>query len=112
MLRLEILRHKYRVTVGALTEVQPELQVGMGDHEPTEEQVAQERERTHTEEMQLAELHRRLAEDPDFPVRADHHDEELASPMGVPDYEDWAEDGTGDVDPDLDPDVKRSPAGV
>lgn len=112
VLRLEILRHKYRVTVGALTEVQPELQVGMGDHEPTEEQVAQERERTHTEEMQLAELHRRLAEDPDFPVRADHHDEELASPMGVPDYEDWAEDGTGDVDPDLDPDVKRSPAGV
>ena len=85
--------------MGALSEVEPDLQVGMGDHEPTEEQVAEARERTLTEELQLAELHRRLAEDPDFPVRAEHHDEELASPMGTPDYEDWAGASDGDADP-------------
>src|SRR5699024_4287157 len=45
VLRLEILRHRYRVSVGALTEVEPELQVGMRDHEPTAEQVAAAHER-------------------------------------------------------------------
>ncbi|MEE1649762.1 amino acid carrier protein [Brachybacterium sp. J144] len=91
-LRLEILRHKYRVSVGALTEVEPALQVGMGDHEPTAEQVAAEERLTLTEELRLAELHRQLAEDPDFPVRADHHDDDLASPMGETDYEGWGEE--------------------
>ncbi|WP_246955526.1 amino acid carrier protein [Brachybacterium sp. Marseille-Q7125] len=101
--RLEILRHKYRVNVGALTEVPPELQVGMGSHEPTEEQVRTERERTYTEEMRLEELHRKLAEDPGFPVRADHHDETLSSPMGDPDHERWtapAADGPADAVPE------------
>ena len=84
VLRLEILRHKYRVDVGALTEVDDDLQVGMGDHEPTPEQVRVEQARTRTEEMRLAELHRQLADDPGFPVRADHHGEDLASPMGAP----------------------------
>jgi len=89
VLRLEILRHRYRVSVGALTEVEPELQVGMRDHEPTAEQVAAAHERTATEELRLAELHRRLAEDPGFPVRAEHHDEDLSSPMGAPDTDGW-----------------------
>lgn len=92
VLRLEILRHRYRVSVGALTEVEPALQVGLRDHEPTPEQVATARERTMTEEMQLADLHRRLAADPEFPVRAEHHDDDLASPMGAPDIEGWDEE--------------------
>lgn len=110
VLRLEILRHRYRVSVGALTEVDPALQVGMGAHEPTEAQVAAERRRTRTEELRLADLHRQLAEDPDFPVRADHHDADLASPMGSTAYGDWSQgpEGEGDVDPR----AERSPAGV
>ena len=84
VVRLEILRHKYRVDVGALTEVEPELQVGMGDHEPTPEQARAERERTYTDQMRLEKLHQQLAEDPEFPVRAAHHDDNLASPMGAP----------------------------
>ena len=91
ILRLEILRHRYRVSVGALTEVEPALQVGMGDHEPTAEQSAAERVRTSTEQLRLEELHRRLAEDPGFPVRAAHHADDLASPMGRPDLDGWDE---------------------
>ncbi|MGO1259205.1 MAG: alanine/glycine:cation symporter family protein [Brachybacterium sp.] len=116
VLRLEILRHKYRVSIGALEEVEPALQVGMGDHEPTPEQVAAERVRTLTEELRLSDLHRQLAEDPDFPVRADHHDEELTSPMGAP--EGWGlaidPDAAQDLDaaPDLDGDaLAKDPAG-
>ena len=108
VLRLEILRHRYRVSVGALSEVESDLQVGMGSHEPTAEQVAAEEHRTLTEELRLADLHRQLAEDPDFPVRADHHDDDLASPMGETDYDDWAQDPEGDGDPQ----AGRSPAGV
>ncbi|MGO1568881.1 MAG: hypothetical protein ACTHXC_12690, partial [Brachybacterium sp.] len=108
-------RHKYRVSIGALEEVEPALQVGMGDHEPTPEQVAAERVRTLTEELRLSDLHRQLAEDPDFPVRADHHDEELTSPMGGP--EGWGlaidSDAAQDLDaaPDLDGDaLAKDPA--
>ena len=108
VLRLEILRHRYRVSVGALEEVDPELQVGMGTHEPTAEQVATERERTLTEELRLAELHRQLAEDPDFPVRAEHHEEDLASPMGAP--EGWGLADDPDV-PDVEAGLDVGPAG-
>ena len=110
VLRLEILRHRYRVSVGALSEVEPDLQVGMGSHEPTEEQVAAEEHRTLTEELRLADLHRQLAEDPDFPVRADHHDDDLASPMGETDYDDWGQDP--EHGGDADPQAERSSAGV
>lgn len=41
ILRLEILRLRKKIDVGVVTEISPpELQVGMGDHEPTSEQVA------------------------------------------------------------------------
>lgn len=85
VLRLEILRHKYRADTGALTVIQdPDLQVGMGDHEPTPEQIEAARLAEEAEQNRLAELHRTLEEDPDFPVRAPHHDESLSSPMGEP----------------------------
>ncbi len=85
LLRLEILRYKYRADTGALTVIEDEdLQVGMGDHEPTPEQVEAARQAEEAEQARLAELNRTLVEDPDFPVRAPHHDESLASPMGEP----------------------------
>lgn len=39
VLRLEILRHRLRATTGTLPVIPEDLQVGMGDHEPTPEQV-------------------------------------------------------------------------
>ncbi len=85
LLRLEILRHKYRVNTGALTAIEdPDLQVGMGSHEPTPEQIEEAAAADREEEERLARLHQTLADDPEFPVRADHHDESLASPMGAP----------------------------
>src|SRR5699024_12561845 len=98
VLRLEILRHRYRVSVGALSEVESDLQVGMGSHEPTAEQVAAEEHRTLTEELRLADLHRQLAEDPDFPVRADHLDVYISSPMRETAYDVWAMVPVGDRD--------------
>ncbi|WP_246955528.1 amino acid carrier protein [Brachybacterium sp. Marseille-Q7125] len=68
VVRLEVLRYRYRVETGVIEEIEDEdLRVGMGDHEPTEEQVRSERERTRTEEMRLEELHRRLEADPEWP---------------------------------------------
>ena len=84
VLRLEILRHKYRVATGALGEVDEDLQVGMRDHEPTEEQVAQAKLAEREEQQRITEVRRTLSDDPEFPVRADHHGEDLTSPMGAP----------------------------
>ena len=84
VLRLEILRHKYRAATGALGEVDEDLQVGMRDHEPTEEQVAQAKLAEREEQQRITEVRRTLSDDPEFPVRADHHGEDLTSPMGAP----------------------------
>src|SRR5699024_10937698 len=108
VLPLDSLRHRYRVSVGALSEGESHHQVSMGTHRRTTEQVAAETHRNQTEEPRVADLHRQLAEAPDFPVRADHHDEDLASPMGETDYDDWAQDPEGDGDPQ----AERSPAGA
>lgn len=99
VLRLEILRHKRRVDTGALTAVEGDLAVGMGSHHPTEEQVAAAAEMTRTEEMRLKALHKKLSEDPDFPVRAAHHDDALASPMGAPENPFWKQDPDPDTEP-------------
>lgn len=85
VLRLEILRHKYRVDTGVIEAIDdPELRVGMGAHEPTEEQLSAAAAEDRAELERLDALHRTLADDPDFPVRAEHHDETLSSPMGSP----------------------------
>lgn len=83
-LRLAILRHKYRVDTGALEMVPADLQVGMGDHEPSAEQVAEAERLEREEEERLAALHRKLEADPEFPVRAEGASEDLESPMGRP----------------------------
>ena len=83
VVRLEILRRRVRADTGTLPVIAPELQVGMGDHEPTPEQVAEAARVEEAEAAQIARVRRTLAEDPDFPVRAEHHDDDLASPMGV-----------------------------
>lgn len=86
VLRLEILGFTRRVRAGSIDEIEDQdLRVGMGDHEPTEQQVKQAAREERTEEQRLRTLHRTLSDDPDFPVRAAHHDEDLASPMGTPD---------------------------
>ena len=84
VLRLEILRHKYRASTGALGEVDEDLQVGMRDHEPTKEQVATAEREEREEQQRLTEVRRTLSDDPDFPVRAEHHGDDLVSPMGAP----------------------------
>lgn len=84
VLRLEILRHKYRASTGALGEVDEDLQVGMRDHEPTKEQIAQAEREDREEQQRITEVRRTLSDDPEFPVRADHHGEHLTSPMGAP----------------------------
>ena len=45
VLRLEILRHKHQAASGTLEEIPEDLQVGLRDHQPTEEQVASEKKR-------------------------------------------------------------------
>ena len=84
LVRLEILRHRTRVDVGTLSPVDEELRVGMGSHEPTPEQVEAAEAAEREEAAEVARVREVLADDPDFPVRADHHDDDLASPMGRP----------------------------
>lgn len=84
VVRLEILRRRHRDRMGMLPEIDPELQVGMGDHEPTREQVAAVRAEEEAEAERIDALHEKLEADPEFPVRAPHHDDALASPMGAP----------------------------
>ena len=45
VLRLEILRHKHQAASGTLEEIPEDLQVGLRDHQPTEEQVVSEKKR-------------------------------------------------------------------
>ncbi|WP_369801463.1 alanine/glycine:cation symporter family protein [Brachybacterium sp. UMB0905] len=67
VLRLEILRFGYRTDTGAIPVIEdPDLRVGMGSHDPTEEQVAAARAEEEAERERLADLHRRLNEDPDW----------------------------------------------
>lgn len=69
IVRYEILRHKVKVETGAIAVVAPELAVGMGDHDPTPEQV----ETAAREEAELqahdAAVKARLDADPNYPYR-------------------------------------------
>ena len=110
VLRLEILRHKYRVDTGVIEAIDdPDLRVGMGAHEPTPEQVQAEADAERAEADRIRDLHQTLADDPDFPVRAEHHGDDLSSPMGDPEHRIGEE-------PDLvseatDPDSSAAPTG-
>lgn len=50
VLRQEILHHKVRADTGTLPEIPEELQVGLRDHEPTQEQVSSEAKRIAADE--------------------------------------------------------------
>ncbi len=63
IVRYEILRHKVKVTTGAIPQIDPELAVGMGDHEPTEDQIAEARDRDEEEAREWHEIRERLYED-------------------------------------------------
>ena len=67
--RYEILRHKVKVETGAIAVVDPELAVGMGDHDPTREQVAEAARAEQREADEYAALKRRLDADPNYPYR-------------------------------------------
>lgn len=71
VVRYEILRHKVKLETGAIAVVHPDLAVGMGDHEPTEEQVAEARALEEQEQADYEALKQRLADDPDWPHRED-----------------------------------------
>lgn len=66
VVRYEILRHKVKVSTGAIAVVDPELAVGMGDHEPTPEQVAEARAEEAREEAEYEAVRERLAADPEW----------------------------------------------
>ncbi|MBV7412209.1 alanine:cation symporter family protein [Dermabacteraceae bacterium TAE3-ERU27] len=69
ILRMEILRHKTRVDVGVLEPVaDPELAVGMGDHEPTKEQIRAAQAEEDTATGQIESVRALLEADPDYPV--------------------------------------------
>ena len=67
VLRLEILRHRVKVTTGAIEQVDPELAVGMGDHDPSQEQIAAAAAEEDREQQMLDAVQERLAADPDYP---------------------------------------------
>jgi len=69
VVRYEILRHKVKLETGAIAVVDPALAVGMGDHEPTEQQVADARALEEEENAKYEALKQRLADDPDWPHR-------------------------------------------
>ncbi|PZO59563.1 MAG: amino acid transporter [Pseudoxanthomonas suwonensis] len=86
VVRLEIFGFSRRLRTGSIAAIEDEdLRVGLRDHEPTEEQTAQAEREEREEKKRLATLHRTLSDDPDFPVRAKDHRDDLASPMGAPD---------------------------
>ncbi|CAM4128115.1 amino acid carrier protein [Helcobacillus massiliensis] len=67
VLRLEILRHRVKVTTGAIEQVDPELAVGLGDHDPSQEQIAAAAAEEEREQQMLDAVQERLAADPDYP---------------------------------------------
>ena len=71
VVRREILWHRTRVDTGSIQALDPELAVGMGSHEPTQEQVDQAAAEERAEQERLSDLHRELGADPDWT----HHDE-------------------------------------
>ncbi len=71
VVRRDILWHRTRVETGSLQALDPEVAVGLGDHEPTPEQVEQAEQEEAAEKKRLQTLHRELGQDPQWP----HHDE-------------------------------------
>ncbi len=69
VVRYEVLRHKVKVSTGAIAAVDPDLAVGMGSHDPTVEQVAAARELEEREAAEYEALKARLDADPDYPYR-------------------------------------------
>lgn len=71
VVRFEVLRYRRRVDTGVIAAVPEDLRVGMGEHDPTEEQTAAAERAQREEDERLAELHRRLGRDEDW----SHHDD-------------------------------------
>lgn len=68
--RYQILGHRARVAGRSTEEIADEdLRVGMGDHEPTAEQVEQAEREEHAERERLSQLHERLGWEDDQPAR-------------------------------------------
>lgn len=69
VVRYEILRHRVKVETGAIAVVHPELAVGMGAHDPTEEQIQEAAAEEEREAKEYAALKARLDADPNYPYR-------------------------------------------
>lgn len=83
VVRYEILRHRTRVAVGTVSEVDEDLRVGMGDHTPTREQTrTAEMEAIRLDEHETA-VHNRLAADPDWPHYSDERSPGAAAADGA-----------------------------
>ncbi|MCT2296876.1 alanine:cation symporter family protein [Brachybacterium muris] len=86
VVRLEIFGFNRRLCAGSIEAVEDEdLRVGLVSEDPTPEQTQRAEKEERAEKERLRTLHRTLSDDPDFPVRAAHHGDDLASPMGTPD---------------------------
>lgn len=86
VVRLEIFGFNRRLCAGSIEAVEDEdLRVGLVSEDPTPEQTQRAEKEERAEKERLRTLHRTLSDDPDFPVRAAHHGDDFASPMGTPD---------------------------